>query len=330
MDKTQFTNVLRFINEAGSTDDLVKKLQLTADQAAGVLGARASAGGMLTSVDQVQSLLTPQRLAQLSDAIGKLVTTDPAVEVERSNFVPLLLENPNYFGNIDGSLFKPVKPIKSNTTYEEVVCVGLQPQMDRLESVIQVKRPSGYGGDICSAGSYEYVRFFVDLHNNGIFHDVGLSSVNVHDIPGAKPLCYAVYLDFTSIKTLCLFENVVKVRAILSWNAVPPSNPNFTPVWGNRLDAEIQIRSAQFIVLGDIVQQIDAAKVKIPDPIGPVIHVLDQQTKLPLAAPQKLSIAEKRRVYKEVPVHRFAFSEVHPLLAAATAPADLFISPKTS
>jgi len=40
MDKTQFTNVLRLINEAGSADDLVKKLQLPADAAAGVLAAR--------------------------------------------------------------------------------------------------------------------------------------------------------------------------------------------------------------------------------------------------------------------------------------------------
>src|SRR5260370_389280 len=183
---------------------------------------------MLTYTEQLQSItqLTPQRLGELAAAIDKLGSVDPALEAERQNFVPRILENPNYFGNLEGRAFQPVKPIKFNTSYEELVCVGLQPQLDRLEAVIDIKRPTGYGGDICTAGSYEFVRFFVDLHNNGVFHDVGLASVNVHDIPGKKPLCYAVYLDFAPIRKLCLFENVVKVRAVLSWNAGPPPNPN--------------------------------------------------------------------------------------------------------
>ena len=204
--------------------------------------------------------------------------------------------------------------------------------MDRLEAVIQVKKPSGYGGDICSPGSFEYVRFFVDLNDNGIFHDVGATSVNVHNIPGAKPLCYAVYLDFTAVRKLCFFENIVKVRAILSWNAIPPSNPNFVPVWGNVLDAQVQIRPASFVPLGDIVKEIDLAKVKLPDPIGPVIHALDPNTSVGPAPVQALSLADKRKLYsgKDVPVHRFAFQEVQPLLASAVPPPALFTPAKLS
>ena len=238
---------------------------------------------MFTSVDQLSSIsqLNAQTLGAVVGCHCELCHSPiPKLEPERQNFKSLILENPNYFGNLEGSVFKPVKPMKGNSSYEDLACAGLQTQLDRLEAVINIKRTAGYGGTICQAGSFEFVRFFVDLHDNGIFTDVGLTSVNVHDIPGAKPLCYAVYLDFTPIRKLCIFENVVKVRAILSWNAVPPSNPNFVPVWGSVLDAEVQIRPTPFLLLGDVVQQITDAKVKLPDPVGPVISALNPETKL--------------------------------------------------
>jgi hypothetical protein len=332
MTNTRFNDVLRFINEAGSSDELVKYLQLPADLAVSLYSQKTIAGGMLTSADQLLSVAAPARLTQISDAIGKFVPSVAPVEVERQNFVPLILENPNYFGNLEGSAFKAVKAIKFNTTYEELVCVGLQPQMDRLEAVFKINRPTGYGGDICALGSYEYVRFFVDLHDNGIFHDVGLTSLRVHDIPGAKPLCYSVYRDFTSIKKFCTAENVVKVRAILSWNAAPPSNPNFVPVWGNRIDAEVQIRPKTFYTIGDFVKDIDLAKIKLPDPIGPVIDILDPNTKVPVAATKTLSLVERQKIYlkKDVPVHRYAFNEVQSLLSSGSAPAQTFSALQTS
>lgn len=331
MTNSQFGNVLRFFNEAGPDD--LKRLQINTEAATAILAQRKASGGMFTSVEQLSSIsqLTAQMLGQLSDAVDKLTFTDPNLEAERQNFVSLLLENPNYFGNLEGSVFKPVKPMKGNNSYEELSCAGLQPDLDRLEAVIDVKRPVGYGGDICKAGSFEYVRFFVDLHDNGVFTDVGLSSVNVHDIPGTKPLCYAVYLDFKPIRKLCIFENVVKMRAILSWNAVPPSNPNFVPVWGSVLDAEIQVRPAPFLLLGDVVKQLVDAKIPLPDPVGPVISALNPETKLAAAAPQALGVFEKRKLYEraQVPVHRFAFSELKPLLASDSAP-DVFASASTS
>ncbi len=332
MSTTPFANVLRFFNEATGPEDL-KSLKVPADLAAAILARKKASGGMFTSVDQLSSIAKPDAdlLGQLSDTIDKLPFTDVKLEAERENFKSLILENPNYFGNLEGSIFQPVKPIKANPSYEELACVGLQTQLDRLEAVIRIKKNAGYGGTICQPGSFEFVRFFVDLHDNGIFTDVGLTSVNVHDIPGAKPLCYAAYLDFAPIRKLCIFDNVVRVRAILSWNAVPPSNPNFVPVWGGVLDAEIQIRPRSFLLLSDVVQQITEAKVKLPDPIGPVISALNPETKLTAAAPQALSLEEKRKIYQraEIPVHRYAFSELQPLLEANAAP-EVFASVKTS
>lgn len=240
------------------------------------------------------------------------------IEVERRQFRNLILSNPNYFGNLKLSTFKAVKAIQNNTTYEQLICVGLNPPYDRLEAVLHVKKDGGYGGEICSPGTREYVRFYVDLFDNGVWHDVGVSSVQVHDIRGDKPLCYAVRRDFSSFKKFCAFENIVKVRAILQWNSPPPPNtPDYPPVWGNVMDVQVQIRPLKFFPWGDIVTELDKAKIKIPDPIGPVIKALDPKIKITALETQPLTVAQKRDLYKgkDVPVHRFAFQEVHQLLS---------------
>ena len=110
-------------------------------------------------------------------------TTPPCLEKERAQFRTLLLQNPNYFGNLKVSPYKPVKVQQGITTYEQLMCLGLHPPTHRLEAVFHIKQAFGYSGDICSQGSFEYVRFYVDLHDNGVWHDVGLSSVRVYDIP---------------------------------------------------------------------------------------------------------------------------------------------------
>jgi hypothetical protein len=251
----------------------------------------------------------------------------PKLEPERQHFRALVLSNPNYFGNLEGSKLKPVKVLKSITSFEQLVCAGLNPPADRLEAVIHVKQDTGYGGDICSAGTFEYVRFYVDLHDNGVWHDVGLTSVKVHDIPGDKPLCYAVRLDFDPIRKFCTQQNIVKVRAILSWNAPPPANtPGFTPVYGNRLDVEVQIRPRFFFPFSEFLKDLTLAEIQIPDPLGPVVELLDPEVQLKPLPPQALSLEQKRRLYAEqkIPVHRFAFAESHKLLASGDLDPGIF------
>ena len=132
-------------------------MKISADLADADPGAAKSFGRnvyfrrQLTSISQ----LNAQTLGELSDAIEKSAIHGPELEPERQNFVSLILENPNYFGNLEGSVFKPVKPMKGNPSYEELACVGLQTQLDRLEAVINIKRTAGYGGTICQAGSFD-------------------------------------------------------------------------------------------------------------------------------------------------------------------------------
>jgi hypothetical protein len=256
---------------------------------------------------------------------------EPSIRVdvggERSRFRALLLGNPNYFGNLENSPFKPVQKLQGNTSFEELVCVGLNPPQDRLEGVIHVKQNTGYSGDICADGSREYVRFYVDLHDNGVWHDVGVTSVEVHDIPGHKPLCYAVKLDFQPFRKFCFAENVVKVRAILSWNVPPPANtPNFNPVYGNRLTVQVQIRPRFVLPFGEFLHELELVQVTLPDPIGPIAKHLDPEVLLKSAAPRPASLVEKKALYrgKGVPVHRYAFAETQQLLSAKLSLAAVF------
>ncbi|UUZ47433.1 hypothetical protein LP420_29785 [Massilia sp. B-10] len=101
----------------------------------------------------------------------------------RSKFRALVLSNPNYFGNVEVSPFPPVLSIKLNTTYEEIGCVGFQPQFNRLDAVIYINQPTYYGGGICGPGTPEYVRFYTSSDNGATWQDAGLTSFTAWDIP---------------------------------------------------------------------------------------------------------------------------------------------------
>lgn len=234
--------------------------------------------------------------------------TERELEQVRADFSKLTLVNPNYFGNIPESKFKPELLMTKETTYEDISCVGFNPNRDMLYATLRVKLNSGYSGDLCSAGSYEYVRFYVDWDGDGDFEDpdedVGLVSVNVHDIPGSKPLNYCVTLKIDPSKKPCTMPQKVQVRAVLSWNAAPPPNtPNYTPVWGEMEDRWIQIDPSSF-VLADL---IDMTKIKLEPTLVKNLNLAQ-----PIAKPATLSPMELKELYKDldVPEHRLNIKQV--------------------
>ena len=324
-----FLEALRFINEAQTPDDLLATLKDAGtsaqeeELARSLLIKRQALGGVFSSVEQVQEAgLALEDFTRVNEAVLRAIAESATVMPERANFLSLVLENPNYFGNLEDSPFEAIQVIQGNTSFEELKCVGLNPPFDRLEAVIQVKKNAGYSGGICSKGSREYVRFYVDLHDDGTLHDVGVGSVSVYDISGPKPLCYAVYLDFDAIRKRCQVENIVKVRAILSWNVPPPPNaPNHTPVWGNRVDVQVQIHPTSVIVFGDLLGDLTLAEVQIPDPIGPVVKSIDPESPLEIMPEPELSVAARKTLYRKdrVPAHRYAFAEVQELISASSA-----------
>ncbi|GIK41588.1 MAG: hypothetical protein BroJett011_54210 [Chloroflexota bacterium] len=227
--------------------------------------------------------------------------------VERAKFRSLLLTNPNYFGNLKVSPFKPVKVIVGDTRYEELKCVGYNPDLNCLKAVVWVKLNSGYSGGICSGGSQEYVRFYVSFDNGATWQDQGMASFTAYDLPGTKPLEYAVTLQPKDYWTWCSVESLPKVRAVLSWNDAPPADqPDWPPVWGNVVEAHIQVRAQKVFFVGDLFTHL---KVKLPKHIGNLID-LQQQVKAPPAQP--LNAGELQALYKDKGVHehRLLYSTV--------------------
>lgn len=237
---------------------------------------------------------------------------------ERVAFKVLLLTNPNYFGNLLDSPFNPIISISSNTFYEELACVGYHPQQERLEAVVYIKQPSGYGTDVCGAGTSEHVRFYLSFDKGVTWQDQGMTSFQAYNIPegteGDKRLEYAVSLAINPRRRFCLADPLIRVRTILSWNNPPPANqPNWKPVWGNIREVEIQIEPRRFIFPLEI---FELAEAKLPPSLE---EILDLETSIQTKIPA-LSAAELAEKYKgrDVPVHRFAFKEVSTFVSSKT------------
>ncbi len=238
-------------------------------------------------------------------SIGKMTP-----ELARQNFHAVLLANPNFFGNIKESPFKPVLSIVGDTAYESIGCVGYNPQLEQLRATINIKQSGGYSGGLCSSGSEEYVRFYLSYDGGATWQDQGMKAVNVFDVPGPKPLEYAVSLQISPMEKFCFIQNLPMVRAILSWNYPPPAgSPNWPPVWGNVVDAQIQIEGFEIILLSSLLEE---AKIQLPDEIA---QSIDLGQPIEATKVKALSTVELHRLYAntKVPQHRY----LAPVLASA-------------
>jgi len=229
---------------------------------------------------------------------------------QRVGFKTLLLSNPNYFGNLAGSKFQPVFPLSGDTYYEKLTCVGYQPQQKRLEAVVHVYQPGGYGGGICSPGTPEFVRFYLSFDHGATWRDQGMTSFQAYDIPegtdGDKRLEYAVSLPIDPPPKFCWVDPLIQVRAILSWNnPPPPDQPNWPPIWGNVLNANILVEPFR-LILPPIL--FDLPEVQLP----PILkEIIDPEVPIQTKA-KALTAQELATLYagKDVPAHRFAFKEI--------------------
>lgn len=247
---------------------------------------------------------------------------------ERVEFKEMLAVNPNYFGNLAKSPFKPVQKIVANTTYEEVTCVGFNLALNLLEATVHIKRPSGYNGTLCLPGSTEYVRFFIDYGAG--WTDAGLAAFNAHDIPNTvdcakkpdKPISHVVTLHLDPKRDTCKNPVLPRVRAILSWQLVPPAgDPNWPPVWGNVLDQHIQTKP-RVLIFGDVVGLISKqALAKLP----PFVEEAKPYP-IPLPDPPPLTLSDLVELYGgettakagEVQPHRFGFAQMKAALSSSS------------
>jgi hypothetical protein len=138
---------------------------------------------------------------------------------------------------------------KPNTKFEQLTCVGLNSDLNMLVATLTMKLSSGYSGNLCTAGSREYVAFWAYMYDQiegvCIWQYLGTSSVNVYDVKNTTGLEYAVTLpyDFSNYQDKCGKPKILKIRAILSWQTPPPTNNwSYNPIWGNIVDSVIQLK----------------------------------------------------------------------------------------
>jgi hypothetical protein len=178
-------------------------------------------------------------LRNIYPMVAKLAADDTDIDAFQSlqNFAPL---------NIDISKFNDfiIKP-DFNTTYEELHCVGLDRDREYLHGVVEIKRRSGYSGDLCDPGSREYIAFYLDFGSGWEYQ--GTTFVNVHNIDQIPKdgLWYQASLPvkLDKHKKEWCDAGKARIRGILSWAVPPaPNQPEYVPHWGDREDCNIEIK----------------------------------------------------------------------------------------
>jgi hypothetical protein len=306
------------------------KLGLDVGPIDGVFGKRTRKA--LVEFQRAKGLVADGILGPVTrDALGLDVELH-VPETTRTSFHALIKSNPNYFGTLPNSPYKAVVAQSGNTSYEQLVCLGYEPIHDRLEAVVLVKLTAGYGGPLCSGGSREYVRFFIDWNNDGNWTDLGVSSFAAHDIPFEGVLHYSVHVPLDPGLTPCFKPRLPKVRAILSWNDEPPrDDPNYVPPWGNALDTTIQLPAYKFALLEPGLDlelskaQLESLAKKLPVPeLGPVLATTSS------ADATNVSKLAKHYANSSVPAERFAASYLKKLVMTKSSAEIAALAPEVS
>ncbi len=205
----------------------------------------------------------------------------------------LLLANPQYFGNVPPTSFHAVLKIQADTTYECITCVAYDAQFEQLRATIDIKQTVGYSGVARVNGSEEFVRFYVSYDGGAEWLDQGIRSVNVSDAIVPRPLACDLTLQITRSGLQGFPKPAPRVRAILSWNSPPPEGaPDWSPVWGNVMESDVQINSRASFSLG-------TRTTTKAEPRQSTLHASRLETRTGLTSAQALPSSETD------PQHRF-------------------------
>jgi len=195
---------------------------------------------------------------QAQETVQRMAAAAPAVDAARGRVAEAMAKGDSATAEkILGSIANAPGPNAvafpaGNTTYEEIRSCGFYPQESRLECIVDIKQPLGYGGPVGAFGSYEFVSFYVDWQGNGFQASDYAGAGIVHVTDGSAGTSFAVYRDIdpptgprTSFSgaTSNTTTNgpILKARAILQW-LTPVCGPNQTPSpWGNVVNFTIRL-----------------------------------------------------------------------------------------
>ena len=204
--------------------------------------------------------------ADVHKVVNAPVVSSQIAAIKIAEFAALKID----WSQIVGVIEKP----NADVAFEQLDCLGLEggSGFERLVATFRIKQQFGYSGDLCTAGSFEYVAFWADWEDKCQYTYLGTVPVRVHDIKRNLPgdLCYTAVLpvDLNQHRAGCETPKIARIRAVLSW-AVPPSatDPHQLNTWGNLVDAHVQIQpgvptnplNPKISILGGIpTSQIDA------------------------------------------------------------------------
>jgi hypothetical protein len=127
--------------------------------------------------------------------------------------------------------------------YEEMPCVGYDPQRRQFAAPIKIKQTFGFGG-APQPGSREHVLHCV-ADAAGVLQPVGRDSVHLADAiaaAGSPSWQFAVITNANqNLQTIYpLNQATRRARSILSWQLTPTSC-NYTPIWGNAVNYRIRL-----------------------------------------------------------------------------------------
>jgi hypothetical protein len=126
--------------------------------------------------------------------------------------------------------------------YEEMACAGYDPQRRQFAAPIKIKQPFGFGGAPLP-GSREYVLHCV-ADVTGTLVPVGRDSVHLANAIGNQSPTwqFAVITSATeNLQTIYPMDGQTRrARSIMSW-ALPPTDCNYSPIWGNALNYRIRL-----------------------------------------------------------------------------------------
>jgi hypothetical protein len=210
-------------------------------------------------LDEPKPAVTPQRLtpAELHQIYAE--TSVPqhryfAPSLSAAANSPVIAADPaKWLAGIAGVNLSGVVEAWLNTNhsveFEQLNWIGVDPNTSRLSAILTVKQGYGYSGGPLTAGSREYVAFWVDWGKG--FQYEGTTSVTVHDFSCLPPagLEYNVFLPVDLLSRMQpggKDARTVKVRAVLSWNTPPSTtDPKAPVVWGHGMESLVQIPSVE-------------------------------------------------------------------------------------